>query len=332
MKRIHLLSGLLFLLVNAVGLPGSLSSAWAQDFRVAVLHSIRHPALDEAASGVIQHFQDKDVKIEFTQVFMNREQDEGKNEKDHITKISELDPDLVITLGTQASQEAVRKMESVDIVFSAVTDPVGAGLITDMHKPGGRVTGLTDMSPVREQLDMITWVHPGISALGIVFSEFEQNAVMIKKKLQEMAGDSGLELLTAPVGPGGDVQDAALGILDRVQALYISTDNYVVQHVSILARLCALHDVPLYAADPSSVAEGAMASLSIDYHSMGLQTGTMAKRILEGEKPGDISVEKPREVNITINTSSAERMNVDLPLDLMLAADRVYDRFPETVP
>lgn len=319
--------GLFFLLLVMLVQTGTPPCSWALSYRVAILQSIRHPALNDVAEGIRLYFLEQGINLDCTEFVLNEEQ-AGNSTGDYIAQIREFGPELVFTLGTQASQKALQELVSSRIVFSAVTDPVGAGLVRDMQKPGGRVTGLSDMSPVQEQLEMITWIHQDIDSLGIVFSEFEQNAVLIKNRMKAAADKSGLKLKTAAVKQGGDVEKAAIEILDRVDALYIPTDNYVVSHVKQLAQLCASKNIPLYAADPTSVAQGAMASLSIDYHRMGLQTGAMALRILQGEDPSAIPVEKPREVSITINIKSAERMNVDLPLDLVLAADTVHDYFP----
>jgi putative tryptophan/tyrosine transport system substrate-binding protein len=304
----------------------------AEQWRLAIIQSIKHPALDDVASGVKQYFHENEIYPEFILIIADYGSDNNETPSAAIKKIADFDPDLIVTIGTQTSQEVFRWIDSVPIIFTAVTDPVGAGIVKDMHKPGGLVTGLTDMSPVEAHLDIIIRIQPEIKNLGMVFSQFEQNAAVIKDHLSTVAKNYGVSLIDAPVKRGEKVTDKALGILDSIDALYISTDNYVVSSIRDLARLCASAGIPLYAADPSSVAGGAMVALSIDYFQMGLQTGAMSRRVLEGADPATIQVERPREMRITINTSAAEAMEIDLPMDLIMAADMIYSSFPDEHP
>ncbi len=310
----------------------SLQALSADHWRIAVVQSIKHPALDEVASGIRQHFHYREIYPEFILVVADYDVGSVNGEPESVGRIREFNPDMIVTIGTQASQELPRWIDSVPVVFTAVTDPVGAGLVNSMSEPGGRLTGLTDMSPVAAQLDMIVRIQPDIENLGMVFSEFEQNAVTIKDHLSIMTQNYGIRLVTAPVKRGDKVLDIASDILHIIDALYVSTDNYVVSSITSLAELCVSEGVPLYAADSSSVAGGAMVSLSIDYYRMGLQTGAMSQRILEGADPKNVPVEKPREFSIAVNVQAAEEMGIALPVDLIMAADIVYSSFQENHP
>jgi putative tryptophan/tyrosine transport system substrate-binding protein len=304
----------------------------AEQWRLAIVQSIKHPALDDVASGVKQYFHESEIYPDFMLIVADYGSDNNETPSAAIKKIADFDPDLIVTIGTQASQEISGRIDSVPIIFTAVTDPVGAGLVESMSHSGGKRTGLTDMSPVEAHLDIIIRIQPEIKNLGMVFSQFEQNAAVIKDHLNTVAKNFGVSLIGAPVERGEKVTDRALGILDSIDALYISTDNYVVSSVRDLARLCASAGIPLYAADPSSVAGGAMVALSIDYFQMGLQTGAMSRRVLEGADPALMPVERPREMTITINTSAAGVMGIDLPMDLIMAADMIYSSFPDEHP
>lgn len=323
---------LLLILPVCLFFPALTQSAAAGEWRLAIAQSVRHPALDDVASGVKQYFHENEIYPDFILVIADYSPVEDQSPSQAVNKISEFDPDLVVTIGTQASQQIIRHINNVPVIFTAVTDPLGAGIVNDPRKPGGLVTGLTDMSPVEAQLDMIVRVQPGIKNLGMVFSQFEQNAVMIRNSLDKSAGNFGITLVESPVGRGENVADRALDILESIEALYISTDNYVVSSVEQLARLCAAARIPLYAADPSSVAGGAMAALSIDYFRMGRQTGAMSRRVLEGADPALMAVERPREMTITINTGAALAMGIDLPMDLIMAADVIHSFFPDEHP
>ncbi|MFN2268072.1 MAG: ABC transporter substrate-binding protein [Desulfonatronovibrio sp.] len=295
-----------------------------QQKRLVIAQSIKHPALDDVTNGIKKYFKNNGVSIEFMHIIPDPDP-----EAIDIDAILHFRPHLIITIGTQASQNLSRMIYDIPIVFSAVTDPVGAGLVQDMTKPGSQITGLTDMSPVNDQLEMIMLVQPQIKNIGLIFSEFEQNAVLIKDHLKKSSNLRGINLRDMPVRSGGDVTKALMEIIDTIDALYISTDNYVVSRVGELAEICSRSKIPLYAADLNSVAKGAIAALSIDYFEMGIQTGAMSHRIIQGSDPATMPVEKAEEMNIAINVKAAEKMNVLLPMDLILTADRIYDQFSE---
>lgn len=295
-----------------------------QEKRIVIVQSIKHPALDDVTNGVKKYFQNNELPVGFMHVIPDADP-----EAIDIAAIKKFRPHLIITIGTQASQNLSKMINNIPIIFSAVTDPVGAGLVKDMKKPGNQITGLTDMSPVDDQLEMIMQIQSEIRHIGLIFSEFEQNAVLIRDHLKKSSELRGIKLWEVPVRTGGDVISSLKEIMEKIDALYISTDNYIVSQVGKLAKICSTSQIPLYAADLNSVAEGAIAALSIDYFEMGIQTGAMSHRVIQGDDPAMMPVEQAEEMNIAINVKAAEKMNVLLPMDLILAADRIYDYFPE---
>lgn len=301
----------------------------ADDFRLAIVQSVKHPALDDVASGIKEYYHAKKIYPDFITFISDKNSDSEEINPEDLKQIRSFNPHLIITIGTQASLQISRNFATVPIVFTAVTDPVGSGLVKSMDRPGENITGLTDLSPVHPQLDMIIRIQPHINTLGIVFSTFEQNAVTLKNHMKQAAKNYDIRLMEAPVKRGDVVPEKTLAILDSIDALYISTDNYVVSRVTELAALCASAKIPLYAADPNSVAAGAMVALSIDYFRMGLQTGTMSHLVLQGTEPGSVPVEQPREMTITVNVQAAESMGIDLPMDLIMAADKIYSIVPD---
>lgn len=307
-------------------------TAEAGAWRLCILQSARHEALDEVTRGVKQHFRDEMISVDFF-VYIGPGDTKSENAIPKILQeISDYAPHLIIPVGTQAAQFAATHFDTIPAVFSAVTDPVGSGLVGNLQEPGKMMTGLTDMSPVSDQLNMIRMVQPELKVLGIVFSEFEQNAVMIRDRLKSTCDSMGIRLVQAPVKQGGSVTTAAMNIITDVEALYIPTDNNIVSRIEALAKLYTRHNIPIYAADPSSVGKGAIAALSIDYFRMGIQTGAMSMRVLRGEGPANIPVGQPLEMTISINVKTAGAIALRLPMDLILAADKIHYAISDELP
>lgn len=305
-------------------LLGLAHNAEAGSWRVCILQSGRHPALNDVVRGVKQRFLDEAVDADFmVRIASGAFGSEAEMEK-IATEIGHYDPHLIIPVGTPAAQFAAARFGGIPAVFGAVTDPVGAGLVADNRRPGGSMTGVSDMSPVEAQLEMIRMVQPDIKTLGIVFSGFEQNALLIRDHMKKACDRRGIELVEAAVGRGGSVTASAMDIAGRVEALYIPTDNNIVSRAGEIAVLYARRGIPLYAGDAGSVSKGAVATLSPDYYYLGVRTGIMSLSILNGAAPSGTPVEKPRKTAIAVNARAAEAIGMELPMDLILAADKVH--------
>ena len=111
--------------------------------------------------------------------------------------------------------------------------------------------------------------------------------------------------------------------------MYVPADNTIVSRIESVAIVCSNNRIPLYAADVDSVPRGAIAALAIDYYRLGRQTGGMAERIFNGADPATMPVESQRELRLHINLKAASKMGVQLPMELILAADAVFESFPQ---
>ncbi len=238
------------------------------------------------------------------------------------------DPDLVLTISTPSSQACAQKIKGKPIVFAGVTDPLGAGLVESLEKPGANVTGTTDMSPIDRHLQLMKEIHPKLQNLGVIYNPEEANSVTLVNMLKNESAKLGIAVLEARAVRAGAVDKAVRNIIGRCDAVYIPTDNTVISRLEIVAKICSKNRVPLYTADVDSVPRGAIAALAIDYHRLGRQTGGMAERIFNGANPASMPVETLENLTLHVNVKAAAKMGVELPVDLILAADAVFNSFP----
>ena len=238
------------------------------------------------------------------------------------------DPDLVLTISTPSSQACAQKIKGKTILFAGVTDPVGAGLVKSLEKPGANITGTTDMSPIDRHILLMKEIHPKLKKLGVIYNPGEANSVTLVKALKKEGEKFGIAVQEAKAGKAAVVGKAARSIVGRCDAVYIPTDNTVISRLETIAKICAENKVPLYTADVDSVPRGAIAALAIDYYRLGRQTGSMAERIFNGANPASMPVETLRKLRLYVNLKAAAKMGVELPVDLILAADAVFDSFP----
>jgi putative ABC transport system substrate-binding protein len=293
---------------------------------IGISQIVEHPALDAVRKGFIDYLNEngykegKDVKYD-----VNIAQGDMSTAKLIADKLVGLNPSLILTIATPTSQVMVEATSEIPIVFSAVTDPVGAGLVDSLDGGGKNVTGTTDLSPVDRQFELIMEVIPDIKHLGFIYNAGEANSLTSLKQAKEEAAKLGFEIVEATASNSGEVLSAAESLVGKVDAIHIPTDNTVVSAFESVTKVCKDNDIPLFAADVDSVPRGAVAAIAIDYYRLGRQTGRMAVEILEGKDPGTMPVESLEDLLLYVNPGAAAEMGVELPADLVDRADKVIE-------
>ncbi len=228
--------------------------------------------------------------------------------------------DLIVTIATPNSQAAISAAEGTDIpvVFSAVTDPVGAGLISDWDShPEENVTGVSDMIVVQDDVELIIAIIPSVEKIGTLYNAGESNSVFLVEKLKEACDAKGIEVVEKTVATSADVLAAAQSLVGQVDAIWVGTDNTVVTGLEALIGVCEDNDIPFFPSDDPSIERGGIAAYGFDYYDIGVQTGRMIARVLDAGSANSIKVEKGEIISLSINTEAAESMGVTIPQDLI---------------
>ena len=314
-------------LLLALAVAGIASPALAADVTVAVTSIVEHPALNAVRDGVKEALAAagfKDGAGGFHFVF---ETAQGKPEiaAQIAKKFVGDDVSVIVAISTPSAQGAVAATKDIPIIFSAVTDPLAAQLVASLKKPGANVTGVSDMSPITEQFALVREISPKVKTLGVIFNPGETNSVVLVKRLKEVAGGAGVTVVESPATKSGEVKQAALALVGKVDAIYIPTDNTVVSALEAAVAVAEENKIPLYMGDTDSVARGAIASVGFNYHDVGVDTGKIVARVLKGEKPGDIDVGFATGTNLVVNKGAAAKMGVTIPDAVLKRAVKVIE-------
>lgn len=312
---------LLALAATTIAVP-----AYAADITVAVTAIVQHPALDAARDGIKDELAAEGYK-DGDNINFVYESAQGKPEiAAQIAKKFVGDgATVIVPISTPSAQAVVAATSDIPVVFTAVTDPVAAKLVSDRDHPGGNVTGISDMSPLEDQLKLFQEIQPGIKKLGVIYNPGETNSVVLVSRLKELVGPAGIELVESPANKSADVQQAAAALVGKVDAIYIPTDNTVVSALPAAISVADDNKLPLYAGDTDSVVGGAIASIAFDYHDVGVATGKIVARVLKGEKPGDIPVSFVPGTNLFVNKGAAAKMGVTIPDAVLSRAAKVIE-------
>ena len=320
MKRKVLVS--LICLIMAVFMS---SNAYSKDVLIGISKIVAHPALDALEKGV----QDG-IKISFPNAKFDLQNANGEMSTAaqiaHKFKASNVD--VSVGIATPTAQALVNALRRRPVVFCAVTDPVGAGLVKSVKKGQKYVTGTSDMTPVRQQIEMLIKLA-GIKTLGHVYSSSEANAVKLAKIAEGVCKDLGIKFVPSTVTNSSEVKQATQAIIGRVDGIYLSNDNTVFSALSSVLSVAIRNKVPVMSADPSSAKKNPVfAAWGFDYYKMGVATGKIVSRILKGEKPVNIPTKfmtDPSDVTLIINLDVAKKIGIKVPESILKKATVIKD-------
>lgn len=282
----------------------------SKTYRIGASQFVEHPSLDRAYEGFQAAIADAGLDVEYD---LQSAQGDQNNVKVIADKFVADEVDLIFANATPSAIGAAQATSKIPIVFTSVTDPIGAGLIDSMEDPGGNVTGVVDLHPdaIKETVNFIDKYFNGAS-VGLIYNAGEQNSVSQIEAVKEAAEGLSLTFVERTVANSSEVQQAATTIVEEVDVIYIVTDNTVVSALDSVVGVCNDYQVPLIVGEPDSLAKGGFATYGIDYYTIGYRSGEMAVEILTGEKSvSDIPAEYPPEIQLFINKEAAELQGVE---------------------
>jgi putative ABC transport system substrate-binding protein len=298
-----------------------LCSAPAGAYNVSVHLLVEHPSLNASVQGFKNALAESGLEVVFAE---HNAQNNVATSQQIVTQIIGEKPDLILTVGTMTSQQTVNKIKDIPILFTAVTDPVTAQLVDSMAKPGGNMTGTTDMSPLAEQLDLIKDIQPDVKNVGIIYNPGEDNSRVQVDIIKKAAEGLGLNIVEAVAPNNASVYSAAQSLVGKVEAIFLPTDNTVISSFESVIKVATERKIPLYCAESDSVRKAGTAALSLSYYELGRQTGRMAVKILKGEaKPADLPVETQERFDLLVNQAFNAEIGLEVPAAVLERAKEI---------
>jgi len=298
----------------------------AKQVYVATTAIVEHPALDAVRDGIKQTLKENGysgANLKFTY-----ESAQGKPDiaAQIARKMVGDEPDIIVAIATPSAQAAVTASDSIPVVFSAVTDPLAAKLVPTLNKPGGNVTGLSDMANVREHLALIKEFIPNLKAVGVPYNPGEANSVSMLAALKAEAKKMGIKIVESAAPRTSDVMIATKQLVGKVDAIYCPIDNTIISAAESVVKVGIDAQIPVFAGDTSTVARGAVAAVGYDYFDLGRQTGDIVVRILKGEKAGSIDVKMAKGTNLFVNPKMAAMMGIKIPAAVLARATKIIKK------
>jgi putative ABC transport system substrate-binding protein len=271
-----------------------------------------HASLDNCRTGFLQGLEEAGLVegVDYTIEYQNAGFDDNIATQIGAT-FSAMGVDLMAAIATPSATACFAAAEDKDIpvIFTAITDPVGANL------DSGNITGTSDVLPVEGQLDLIRQLQPNAGTIGIVYTTSEANSVYSVGVYEEKAADYGFAIETVGVLEQSEVTQAIDTLLSKgVDCISNLTDNTVVGVLPAILEKTNEAGVPVYGSEIEQMKLGCVAGAGLDYVKLGVQTGQMAAKILRGEAVcQDLPYEVIENYDLYINSEALDAMGLAIP-------------------
>lgn len=284
--------------------------------QIAITQLVQHEAADSVREGIINSLGKSGfVDGKTANIFYENAQGNPTTAAQIARKFAGMQLDVILPITTPSAQTVLKaqKGKSTPIVFSAVTDPVSAGLVPNLDQPHDVVTGVLDMPPIAEQIAFIQEILPQAKTIGILYNPGDEGSAISVSTIKSAASKAGFKVVESPATRSVDVKDAVLSLVGKVDAIYVPLDNTFVSAMRTVAQLAVQNNIPLFSADNGSVVDGALACLGFSYYDQGMIAGDLAVKILNGTPPSKLPIVQPQVKMLYINQAVADQLSLEIP-------------------
>ena len=309
------------------------SSAAESDYTIGISQFAEHGSLDNCREGFLEGLKSAGIEegVNLTVEYQNSQADTGTASTIADNFVSK-NVDLICAIATPSAMSAYNSCldSEIPVVYTAVSDPVGAGLADEEGNSVGNITGTSDKLPVEEQLKMIREMMPDAKTIGILYTTSEANSVSAIATYESLVDKYGFTLETKGISQTSEIALATDDLLTKVDCITNLTDNTVVASLPTILEKANEKGIPVFGSEIEQVKIGCLAAEGIDYIQLGKQTGKIAAQILKGEKKAsEIPYEIISEPGFYVNTKVAENLGIEVPSDLADSAVESFDTISE---
>jgi putative tryptophan/tyrosine transport system substrate-binding protein len=237
-------------------------------------------------------------------------------------------PDVILSSGAFSLAQLLQETRTVPIVFVNVADPVGAGFVNSLSRPGGNATGFMqfEYSLSAKWLELLKQIAPGVTRAAVLRDAALTSGIGQFAVIQSVASSVGVEVSPVNVHEAGEIERTVAAFARSPNGgLVVTSSALVVRHRELIVRLAASHKLPAVYYRRLFVDDGGLLSYGYDLLDQFRRAATYVDRILKGEKPADLPVQAPTKYELLINLKAAKTLGLDVPPMLLARADEVID-------
>lgn len=288
------------------------AAASGDTYKIGVLQLVQHAALDASNEGFIAALDEAGINYEVDQQNASGEQ---ANCLTIAEKLVSDQSDLILAIATPAAQAVAGVTEDIPILVTAVTDPAESGLVNDNANPGVNVSGTSDLTPVKEQIDLLHQILPEAKTVGILYCSAESNSEIQVAMAKEACDAIGLKYEEFTVPGSNEIQTVVESMVGKVDVIYTPTDNVIAAGMATVAMVASDNNIPCIVGEAGMVEAGGLATYGIDYFELGYMAGEQAIEILVNGADvaampiGYLPAER---CELTVNKTTADALGIDI--------------------
>ena len=302
------------------------SSTSTEKVKIGVLQFVTHDSLDEIYKVIKAGLEEggysttDNLDIDF----MNAEADQSQVQT-MSKKLVDNGNELLIGIATPAAQGLANATTELPIIMGAVTDPVGANLVKDLKNPGGNITGVSDQTPVADAVSLIKEITPDAKTIGVLYSSNEDNSKIQVAEFKAAAEEAGYTVLEYAVASSNELASTVEVATSKTDVLFTPVDNTVASAFSTVVSVANKTKTPIFTSVEDMVEGGGIASVTLSQYDLGVATGKMAAKILDGANPGDTPVQIFNEGTVVVNQKVAKELGISLSEEIINKASKVIE-------
>lgn len=281
-------------------------------YKIGIIQYTQHDALDAANAGFLAALDDAGLNYVVDQQNASGDQTACQTISEKLVNDND---DLILAIATPAAQAVVGVTTEIPVLVTAVTDPAESGLVASNDAPGGNVSGTSDLTPVKEQIALLTKLLPDVKKVGILYCSAESNSKIQGNMAVEACKEAGLETEIYTVAGSNEIQQVVESMVGKVDCIYAPTDNVIAAGMATVGMVATENNLPVICGEEGMVNEGGLATYGINYYQLGYMTGEMAVDILvNGKNVGEIPIGylSAEQCEFTGNEETAAALGIDL--------------------
>ncbi|MEE1212992.1 MAG: ABC transporter substrate-binding protein [Treponema sp.] len=288
--------------------------------KIGIAKIVQHVALDDVERGVMDAIKDAGIKAKYD---LQNANGDVNTANQIAVQFKDEKVNVAVGIATPIAIALANTLKETPVVFGTVTDPLGAGLVTTLEHGEKNVTGMSDELPSVEHIKLFKEIA-GIKTLGYIYTSNEDNSLSSLELIKKGCAQAGLELVTQSISTSSEVKQAAESIVDRVDGIYLTTDNTVFSALPSLVTVFNKAKKPVFSGDVTGAKEGGcfMAS-GFNYYKAGRATGEIVVQILKGANPSEIPVRfmtKPEDSDLLFDLDAAANCGIKIPSEYLSKA------------
>ncbi|MEA2886246.1 MAG: hypothetical protein QOD11_606 [Bradyrhizobium sp.] len=234
-------------------------------------------------------------------------------------------PDVIVANGTSVLNAVRAATSSIPVVFIGISDPEGVGIVANLARPGGNMTGVANFEPAMggKWLEVLKETAPNLTRVGVL--RVPNTHVRILRSIQENAASSAVEIVDCPVLDEAGIRSAIAALAQPRTGLIVLPDPILANLRSVIFEMAAKQHHPAIYPFRSFTDDGGLLSYGINIAEQVRRSAYYVDRILKGARPGDLPVEAPTTFELVINLKTAKAMGLDVPATLLARADEVIE-------